>query len=125
MNAAPLRFEGRIAAVARTRAPGDPDMRSNLTAGGVIARAEVDDELLALAERLRPRLIEDGIFLAGIDVAGGKIMEVNIMTPGTLRHAEMLEGVNFSRAIVRALERKVDHLHSTAQPPGNVELATF
>ncbi len=126
MNAEPLRCKGRIAAVARTRIPGDLDMRSNLTAGGVIARAEVDDQTLQLAARLRPRLIEDGIFLAGIDVAGGKVMEVNIMTPGTLRHAEMLEGVNFSRAVVRALECKVEHLHDTAaEPLGNVELATF
>lgn len=125
MNGEPLRCRGRIAAVARTRASGDPDMRSNLTAGGVIARANVDDEVLALTRMLRQRLIEDGVFLAGIDVAGGKVMEVNVMTPGTLRHAEMLEGVNFSRVVIQALERKVEHQRDAAEAPSNLELATW
>ena len=125
MNGEPLRARGHVAAVARTRDPGDQDMRSNISAGGITEAAAVDDVMLGLAAAVRPRLVEDGIFLAGLDIVGDKIMEINIMTPGALRHAELIEGVSFSREIITAIERKVEIARDAPGRHTNVELATL
>ncbi len=43
-------------------------MRSNIHAGGVKAAAKVDSTALKIAEIVRPRLVQDGMFLVGLTV---------------------------------------------------------
>jgi glutathione synthase len=66
--------------------------RSNIHAGGVKASAVVDDRVLRIAEIVRPKLVEDGMFLVGIDIVGDKLMEINVFTPGGLGSARQFEG---------------------------------
>lgn len=112
MDGKPLRHKGRYAALRRVRAKGDPDMRSNMAAGATSIPAQVTDSMLELAEMVRPRLVEDGMFLVGLDIVGDKIMEINVFSPGGLNSAEKFEERDFSREIIQALEQKV------AQSPG-------
>ena len=48
-------------------------------------------------------------FLAGtgLDIAGDKMMEINVDTPGGINYLEDLSEVDFSGAIIDDLERKV------------------
>ena len=46
------------------------DIRSNIHAGGRLRRAEVDDTMLQLADIVRPRLVEDGMFLDEVMTEG-------------------------------------------------------
>ncbi|MBW2494386.1 MAG: glutathione synthase [Deltaproteobacteria bacterium] len=101
----PLEYEGHLAAFRRIRT-GD-DLRSNLHAGGRLRRAEVDETMLRLAETVGPKLAEDGMFLAGLDIAGEKLMEINVFSPGGLGSAQLFEKVDFSEAVVSALERRM------------------
>jgi glutathione synthase len=101
-----LRKKGKIAAVRRRRSMGN--MRSNISAGGTRARAEVTDTMIRLAEEVGPRLIKDGIFLAGLDIVGDKIMEINVFSPGALYGASEVSQVNFMEPVIAALEQKVD-----------------
>jgi glutathione synthase len=106
MNGRPLEVEGRWAAIRRTAAAGD--FRSNMMAGGGVERVEVDDVLRGIAAAVGPRLAADGIFLAGLDVVGDRLVEVNTVSPGGLFSAERLEGVDFGGAVIRAVERKLE-----------------
>lgn len=108
MNGEPLQKHGKFAAFRRLR-QGD-DVRSNVHVGAKIARAEITDKMLELASAVRPRLVEDGMFLVGLDIVGGKILEINVFCPGGLRNAQRLEGVDFASEIVAALERKDRYL---------------
>ncbi len=63
MNGRPLQAKGKYAAFRRVRSEGD--MRSNIHAGGKLAPAEVDDMALRIAEIVRPKLVQDGMFLVG------------------------------------------------------------
>ncbi len=108
MNGLPLRHKGRYAAFRRIRSGGD--MRSNLHAGGSLAKAIMTDEALELAEIVRPKLVQDGMFLVGIDIVGHKLMEINVFSPGGLGSAQKLEGVNFNEAVIDSLERKVSYM---------------
>jgi len=101
------------------------DVRSNIHAGGKLRRAEVDDDMLRLADTVRPRLVEDGMFLVGLDIAGDKLLEINVFSPGGLGSAQMFEKVNFNEAVVDALERKVAHIKSCGRSFENVAVATL
>ncbi len=125
MNGEPLRCQGRIAAIHRQRRTGDADMRSNITAGAIARPAQVTTEMLQLAELTGARLKQDGIFFAGLDIVGDKIMEINIQTPGGLDNAEALEGVPFRHKIVEAIERKVAHWRARPGELSNAELAVW
>ncbi len=82
MNGIPLQHKGKYAAFRRIRT-GD-DIRSNIHAGGRLRRAELNDTMFQLAEMVRPRLVEDGMFLVGLDIVGDKLMEINVFSPGGL-----------------------------------------
>jgi len=123
MNGEPLRYKGRYAAYRRVRSGGD--LRSNIHAGGEAAPTEVDQRMLELAEMVRPRLVQDGMFLAGLDIVGDRLMEINVFSPGGLGNAQKFENVNFSVAVVKALERKVEYMRYYRRNFDNNELATL
>ncbi len=47
------------------------------------------------------------MYLTGLDIAGDRMMELNVDTPGGVNFMDDLSGVDFSGAIVDDLERKV------------------
>lgn len=124
LNGQAFRYKGHYAAIHRQRRTGDADIRSNLTAGGIARPAEVTPAMLEIVEQVSPRLRQDGIFFAGLDIVGERIMEVNVQSPGGLIGAEEFEGVNFSSALIKALEKKVEWKAEHPQA-GNRELATL
>lgn len=123
MNGLPLVYKGKYAAFRRIRS--GEDVRSNVHAGGRIRKAELSDEAFRLAELVRPRLVEDGMFLVGLDIAGDKLLEVNVFSPGGLGNAQRLESVNFDEAVVQSIERKVTYMRHYRRTCSNVGLATL
>jgi len=123
MNGQPLRYRGKYAAFRRLRA-GD-DMRSNIHAGGKLAAAELTDAHLKIAEIVRPKVVQDGMFLVGLDIVGDKLMEINVFSPGGLGSAQRFEKVNFAHAVIEALEKKVDYMGYYRRNFDNAEMATL
>jgi glutathione synthase len=123
MNGHPLRCNGQYAAFRRVRSGGD--MRSNIHAGGKLRRAKVTDVALELADAIRPRLVEDGMFLVGLDIVGNKLMEINVFSPGGLGSAQLFEKVDFNKPVIAALERKVQYARGAQRKPSNTELASL
>lgn len=105
MNGKILEHEGTPGALRRLRVGGD--IRTNLTAGGSAKLADVSDEMKAIAEKVGPQLVRDGMFLVGLDIVGDKIIEINVFSPGGLNTASRLTGINFMAAIIDALEAKL------------------
>lgn len=123
MNGQPLRHRGRYAAFRRIRSGGD--MRSNIHAGGKLGKAALDDDAFRLAEIVRPKLVQDGMFLVGLDIVGDKLMEINVFSPGGLGSAQKHEGVNFSEAVMDSLENKVTYMTYYQRSFDNAEMATL
>ena len=123
MNGAPLKYKGKYAAFRRLRS-GD-DIRSNIHAGGQKEAAKITDVHLKLAEVVRPKLVQDGMFFVGLDIVGDKLMEINVFSPGGLGSAGDFENVNFSRGVIESLERKVDYMKYYRRNFDNVEMATL
>jgi glutathione synthase len=123
MNGHPLRVQGKYAAFRRVRSGGD--MRSNIHAGGKLAKAEVGEIALRIAEIVRPKLVQDGMFLVGLDVVGDKLMEINVFSPGGLGSAQKFTNINFCRYVIEALERKVDYMKFYGRNFDNVDMCTL
>ena len=77
---------------AMRRVPAGDDHRSNVHAGGRCVNHDLSEKELDLCAKLGPKLVEDGLFLVGIDLMGGKLIEVNVCSPGGF--AEINEGGN-------------------------------
>lgn len=105
LNGRPFRVDGTYACFRRYNETDDA--RSNITAGGAIEMAVPDAAALEIAAIAAPKLIRDGMYLAGLDIVGDKMMEINVDTPGGIGQAEDLTGKDFTGAILHDLEHKV------------------
>jgi glutathione synthase len=123
LNGQPLRYKNRYAAFRRVRHGGD--MRSNIHAGGKLAAAEIDENALRIAEIVRPKIVQDGMFLVGLDIVGDKLMEINVFSPGGLGSAQKFEKVNFCIPVIHALQRKVQYMEFYRRNFDNEEMATL
>ena len=123
MNGQPLRYRGKYAAFRRMRS--GEDMRSNVHAGGKLLEAEITDAHLRIAEIVRPKLVQDGMFLVGLDIVGDKLMEINVFSPGGLGSAQKFENVNFAHSVIESLERKVGYMKYYRRNFDNSEMATL
>ena len=123
MNGRPIVKDGKYAAVHRVNPTGD--FRSNMTAGGKPKKARITERELALAEAVRPRLVADGLFFAGLDIVGDRIVEINTISAGGLHAAGKLEGVDFAEEVISAIERKVRYRQCYGDRIGNRELAAM
>lgn len=105
LNGRPLKVDGTYACIHRFSQT--EDHRSNISAGGGMEMSVPDAAALRIAEIVGPKLIDDGMYFAGLDIAGDKMMEVNVDTPGALNFIDDLSGIDFSGVVISDLERKV------------------
>ena len=123
MNGQPLRYRGKFAAFRRVRS-GD-DMRSNIHAGGKLREAIITDQHLRIAEIVRPKVVQDGMFLVGLDIVGDKLMEINVFSPGGLGSAQKFAKINFATHVIEALARKVQYMQYYGRNFDNAEMCTL
>ena len=105
LDGQPLEQDGTYAAFRRV--PPDDDLRSNVSTGGKPRAAEISDVELQVAHKMSKRLAEDGMFFVGLDIIGGKVVEINPESPGGFQSVEHFTGIDFAPAIIDALEQKI------------------
>jgi glutathione synthase len=88
------------------RVPSKGDLRSNVHVGGSAAPAEMSDADRKIVETIRPRLGADRLFFVGLDVIGGKLIEVNVTSPTLIQQMSRLCGANLSVKVIDRLEEK-------------------
>ncbi|MGH2772705.1 MAG: glutathione synthetase [Actinomycetota bacterium] len=122
MNGRPLKSNGTYAAFARKQR--GTDLRSNMSVGAEAAKVKVTEQMLRIAEVVRPKLIQDGMFFVGLDIVGDKLMEINVFSPGGLGSVKKHGGVDFAPVVIKALEEKAK-FRSIYGRFRNTELATM
>ena len=91
-----------IGAVLRVHAEGKE--LNNLDQGAQAVAAELDDDDLRICESIKAGIIEQGIFFCGIDVIGGKLIEVNVTSPTCLQELCRFSGIDHHHNIIEKLE---------------------
>lgn len=123
MNGKPLFYKGKYAALKRLSADGD--IRSNIHSGGTAVEATVTDEMLHIVDIISPKLVQDGMFLVGLDIVGAKLLEINVFSPGGLVMASKFSNVDFAQKVIDSLVKKVEHRKIYGSKIDNKTLATI
>ena len=100
-----LLVEGELLGVVG-RVPSKGDLRSNVHVGGSATSAELSDADRKIIETIAPRLVSDGLFFVGLDVIGGKLIEVNVTSPTLIQQMSRLCGENLAVGVIDRLQEK-------------------
>jgi glutathione synthase len=92
---------------AMRRVPGEEDHRSNVSAGGSVQKHTLSKQEKELCRRIGPKLVKDGLYFVGIDVIGGKLVEVNVMSPGGITYINKVYKTKVQEKIIDFVEDKV------------------
>ena len=98
---------------AMRRVPGDKDHRSNISAGGSMAKHVLTDKEKKLCDKIGPKLVADGLYFVGIDVISEKLVEVNVMSPGGVTYINKAYRVKIHEKVIDFLEDKVHEMNAS------------
>jgi glutathione synthase len=93
---------------AMRRIPANNDMRSNVHAGGSVVKHILTHDEKVLCKQMAPKLVRDGLFFVGLDVINGKLIEVNVLSPGGIARINKLNRVHLQVQVVDFIESVVN-----------------
>ena len=93
-----------IGGVLRVHAEGEE--LNNLDRGGQAIPTELVEVDYEICAAIKPGLVEQGIFFSGIDVIGGKLIEVNVTSPTCLQELCRFSGIQHHHNIIEKLENR-------------------
>ena len=86
------------------RIPGSEDFRGNLARGGRGEGRPISASDRAIAEAVAPMLMANGIYLAGLDVIGDRLTEINVTSPTCIRELDAQFGLNLAGKLFDAVD---------------------
>lgn len=89
------------------RRPVGGNVRSNMRAGGAAEPSELSRSDLDICRTIGPELRRRGLVLAGIDVIGGRLTEVNVTSPTGVQVLRRFTGVDAAALFWDAAERRL------------------
>ena len=92
---------------AMRRVPGEKDIRSNIHAGGKEKKHTLTKIEKDLCKALGPKLVRDGLYFVGLDVINGKLLEVNVLSPGGITRINKLNRVKLQKPVIDFLENVI------------------
>ncbi|MFB6372028.1 MAG: glutathione synthase [Bradymonadaceae bacterium] len=88
------------------RVPPEDDHRGNIHVGGDVVQTDLTERDREICERVGERLVDDGLWFAGIDVLGDALTEVNVTSPTGIQEMSRLDDVDGAGQVVEwAAER--------------------
>ena len=77
---------------------------NNMDAGGAPHPAPLTARDREICAALKPALLAQGVFFAGIDIIGGMLIEINVTSPTGLQEMTRFDRVAYHHQIIKALE---------------------
>lgn len=108
-----LLIAGEVVPWALARIPLPGETRGNLAAGGTARAQPLSARDREIAETVAPWAHQHGIFLAGLDVIGDCLTEINVTSPTGFQEIAALAGHDVATQFVAAVERTAA---TTARP---------
>jgi glutathione synthase len=100
---------------AMKRVPAEGDHRSNVSAGGSVKKHSLSKQEKAMCKVIGKRLIADGLYFVGLDIINGKLIEVNVCSPGGIVNINRLNKTRLQSKIVDFIENVVKFKSVAAQ----------
>jgi glutathione synthase len=100
-----LVVNGKPVPYALARIPQGTDFRGNLAAGGKGVGQPLSERDRWIAAEVGPELARRGIILAGLDVIGDYLTEVNVTSPTCARELDAQFGLNIAGMVLDVIEQ--------------------
>src|SRR5512139_2836215 len=100
-----LLIDGEVVPWALARIPLAGETRGNLAAGGTARAQPLSARDREIAEAIAPWARDRGIFLAGLDVIGDCLTEINVTSPTGFQEISAQTGHDVAAQFIAALER--------------------
>jgi glutathione synthase len=94
---------------AMRRVPSKNDIRSNIHAGGTAVKHILTRQEKNLCKHIGPRLVRDGLYFVGLDIINGKLIEVNVLSPGGIVRINRLNRVRLQALYLDFIENVVNN----------------
>jgi len=82
------------------RIPEEGEFRCNFHSGGTPALAEMSERDFEICDTIRSKLVEDKLYLVGIDIVGGYLTEVNTTSPTCVQEINSFTNTKLEKKIV-------------------------
>lgn len=89
---------------AMRRVPAADDARSNVSAGGKVVKHTLSKAEKRLCKIVGSKLVQDGLYFAGLDLIGGKLIEVNVLSPGGISYINKLMKIRLQKKVIDYVE---------------------
>ena len=99
-----LVINGKPLPYALARIPQNGETRGNLAAGGKGVAQDMSARDMEIAETLAPELMRRGIVLAGLDIIGDCLTEVNVTSPTGFQEIMKQTGLDVAALFIDAVE---------------------
>ena len=100
----PIRIGGQVAIYRRLPGLADGEKQRPSLKHRRCAFGAAEERICDL---LRPKLLVDGLTFVSVDLAGGKILELNAFSPGGIHSLREIYRMDVARVIITDLERRV------------------
>ena len=99
-----LLIDGEDCGFAVSRIPQGDDFRGNLAAGGKAEVVELNKRDKEIIQSIKPDLEKKGIMIAGIDILGNYLTEINITSPTCFRELMDIKEINLAKKLIEKIE---------------------
>ncbi|HDR67551.1 MAG TPA: glutathione synthase [Bacteroidaceae bacterium] len=95
------------------RIPAEDDVRSNIKAGGSAIKHQLTKQEKYVCKKIGPKLLSDGLYFVGLDIINGKLIEINVCSPGGITKINRFNRVKLQKQIIDFVENVV-HIRESA-----------
>lgn len=99
---------GQVVPYCLARIPQGGETRGNLAAGGRGVAMPLTEAERAVAEKVAPTLLQNGLYFVGLDLIGAKITEINVTSPTCVREIDDQCGTQIAVDFIEFIEKLVD-----------------
>lgn len=87
---------------------GADDFKFNTHDDKFFKKGELTKEEQKIAEYIKPQMEKEGLYIAGLDVIDGKMIEINVTSPCFfIKEVNQIFGINFEDKIISSLEKLI------------------
>ncbi len=106
-----LMLDGKLLG-AILRVPQADDIRANIHVGGRVEPTQLDATEQELVEEVGPALAEEGLYFVGLDLIGGRLIEVNVTSPTGIQELGAHTGDQPEHTVIRWVEERARSMAS-------------
>ncbi len=88
------------------RVPRDDDIRANIHVGGIVKQTRLTEEESELVRSIGASLRDYGLWFVGLDLIGGRLIEVNVTSPTGIQELERFDGGDPAGRVIEWVEER-------------------